>query len=216
MFYENHSSVLSTLTSLRKLNVAMHRGNSPSFYRPSMLTEYTLLKHFVSRVFRLSNIPMDIVLLSLAYIDQMKLHHMLDYGFYTCEWVFIGGLVLASQFLGNYSFIKEELEGVDLLFDKTDVGAIEMYVLLDFRFEDISITEEALLDLHEALFWVADTEKSCRRARCQTHNHSRAKISMFCPSHKEAHIPATKLCRQTRWCKLLYRLRLTRTCIEGW
>jgi len=40
---------------------------------------------------------MATVLIALAYVDEMKLHHTLDYGTATYERVFLGALILANQ-----------------------------------------------------------------------------------------------------------------------
>ena len=40
---------------------------------------------------------MGTVLIALAYMDEMKLRHTLDYGTATYERVFLGALILANQ-----------------------------------------------------------------------------------------------------------------------
>jgi len=77
--------------------VEFSKGNSPSLYRPSHLRESNLLRQFISRVLRLSHVPMGTVLIALAYMDEMKLRHTLDYGTATYERVFLGALILANQ-----------------------------------------------------------------------------------------------------------------------
>ncbi|KAL4073366.1 hypothetical protein V8B97DRAFT_231628 [Scleroderma yunnanense] len=228
MFYENRSAIISSLARLRKLNVVMHqslidhiidcvvdavefsRGNSPSLYRPSLFNEYTLLRKFISRVLCLSHVSMGVILIALAHIDQMKVWNTLDYGVATHERVFLGGLILANQFIGNDTFTKEQLEGADLLFDKSEIGAIETRFLLDFGFGTVTIEEDTILALHETFVEIAIGEKLCRRARCQIHDHSRTSVAKFCQQHKEPEITETKLGRPTWWRKLLYKSRINR------
>ncbi|KIM55221.1 hypothetical protein SCLCIDRAFT_1221366 [Scleroderma citrinum Foug A] len=229
MFYKNRSAILSSLTRLYELHVVTHRslvdhivdhiinavgfskGNSPSLYRPqSHLRESSLLRQFILRVLRLSHVPMGTVLIALAYVDQMKFRHTLDYGPATYERVFLGALILANQFIRDDPFATRQLEGYDLLFPTTEIESIETRFLFDFGFGALTIEGNAILDLYETFVEILENEKVFHHAYFQIDDHSCAGVTKFSPPHKEANVPKTKLRRPTWWRKLLHQSHLAR------
>ena len=89
-----------------------------------------------------------------------------------------------------------------------------MRFLFDFGFGALAIEQSAILSLYETLVEIVEGANLCRRAYCQSHDHSHTGVTLFCPPHGRADLPATKMRRQTWWRKLLYRSHFSRAPIS--